>query len=100
MISLRLCIVLCDLSCSCHVFMFIICVFVGVLLYNIPNKRIEPKIGFIIIFKPCYIFIVKYCPGQNFIIKFNEILSMEIFPINFVSWTLFHRGKYFMIQNK
>jgi len=25
--------------------MFIICVFVGLLLYNISNKRIEPKVG-------------------------------------------------------
>jgi hypothetical protein len=74
--------------------MFIICVFVGLLLYTIPNKRIEPKVGLIIIFKPCYNFIVKYCPGQNFIIKFNEILSMDD-----ISYEILSHGHYFIEDN-
>ena len=62
---------LCDLSCSCHVFMFIICVFVGLLLYNIPNKRIEPKVGLIIIFKPCYMCIPYNLKFVNDLRKLN-----------------------------
>ena len=43
-------------------------------------------------------FIVKYCPGQNFIIKFNEILSMDHISYEILSHGHFHRGQYFMIH--
>ena len=39
-------------------------------------------------------FIVKYCPGQNFIIKFNEILSMDD-----ISDEILSHGHYFIEDN-
>jgi hypothetical protein len=37
---------------------------------------------------------VKYCPGQNFIIKFNEILSMDD-----ISDEILSHGHYFIEDN-
>ena len=38
--------------------------------------------------------LVKYCPGQNFIIKFNEILSMDD-----ISYEILSHGHYFIEDN-
>ena len=44
-------------------------------------------------------FVVKYYPGQNFIIKwYANFVHGRYFLWNFVSWTLFHRRQYFMIH--
>jgi hypothetical protein len=58
--------------------------FVDIILQNGQNVIADDNISYV----------VKYCPGQNFIIKFNEILSMDD-----ISYEILSHGHYFIEDN-